>query len=129
MRIVASIIGTAQVARSLYRIKKEMPAIMGRGLYRAGNRIMTLSKENYVPIDTGFLKSTGVVDLPRLTAGGMEVQLKYSANYAVYVHERLNVAHPHGQAKYLEAAMILAKQQRWLEKDLAEAMMLALGKN
>lgn len=127
MRIWTEVVGTVTVARSLLRIKRRMPNVMARGLYRAGNRIMTLSKEAYVPVDTGFLKSTGVVDLPRATGTGMEVELRYGAHYAIYVHERLNVFHPTGQAKYLEQAMIDAKSRRWLEMDLAEAMAHALG--
>lgn len=53
-----------------------------------------------VPVDTGFLKSTGrIVQLE----DGFEV--RYDADYAIYVHENLEAQHPRGgQAKFLEEA-------------------------
>lgn len=53
-----------------------------------------------VPVDTGFLKSTGrVVQI----SDGFEIV--YGADYAIYVHEDLDARHPNGgQAKYLEEA-------------------------
>lgn len=53
-----------------------------------------------VPVDTGFLKSTGKVVQ---VEDGFEV--RYDADYAIYVHENLEAQHPRGgQAKFLEDA-------------------------
>lgn len=53
-----------------------------------------------VPVDTGFLKSTGYV---RRVRDGYEVG--YDADYAIYVHEIVENRHPNGgQAKFLEEA-------------------------
>lgn len=53
-----------------------------------------------VPVDTGFLKSTGKVVQ---VEDGFEV--RYDADYAIYVHENLEAQHPNGgQAKFLEDA-------------------------
>ena len=53
-----------------------------------------------VPVDTGFLKSTGRV---KQIKDGFEVV--YDADYAIYVHEDIDAKHPNGgQAKYLEEA-------------------------
>lgn len=53
-----------------------------------------------VPVDTGFLKSTGKVVQ---VEDGFEV--RYDADYAIYVHENLEAQHPNGgQAKFLEEA-------------------------
>ena len=68
--------------------------------------------QRLVPVDTGALKASGKVSRDGLTAaisygeedaagrGGRD-----TAVYAPIVHERMDVHHPHGQAKYLEAAM------------------------
>jgi len=53
-----------------------------------------------VPVDTGFLKSTGKVVQ---VEDGFEV--RYDADYAIYVHELVDNKHPNGgQAKFLEEA-------------------------
>jgi len=53
-----------------------------------------------VPVDTGFLKSTGKVVQ---VEDGFEV--RYDADYAIYVHELVENKHPNGgQAKFLEEA-------------------------
>ena len=52
-----------------------------------------------VPVDTGFLKSTGQI-IER--ENGFEVA--YTADYAYYVHENDYAKHKVGQAKYLEEA-------------------------
>ena len=52
-----------------------------------------------VPVDTGFLKSTGRVK--QIKDG---YQVVYDANYAIYVHEIENYKHKNGQAKFLEEA-------------------------
>jgi hypothetical protein len=62
--------------------------------------------QQLVPINTGRLKSTGQVNGPEMKNGVLEVHIGYgdrrSAFYAAIVHERLDVRHPHGQAKFLE---------------------------
>lgn len=54
-----------------------------------------------VPIDTGELYESGEV-----TATGQghnrQFQVGYEAEHAAAVHERLDLHHTHGQAKYLE---------------------------
>lgn len=42
---------------------------------------------------------------------GVEVQVGYTQNYALVVHERLDVAHKVGQAKYLEQPLRENKDQ------------------
>ena len=51
-----------------------------------------------VPVDTGFLKSTGYV---KQLSDGFEVG--YDADYAIYVHE-MPYKHEVGQSKFLEDA-------------------------
>lgn len=50
-----------------------------------------------VPVDTSRLRRSGAVVLDDDSA-----YVVYDTPYAVPVHERLEVFHPHGQAKFLE---------------------------
>jgi hypothetical protein len=77
-------------------------------LYQSAEVIMTDSKENYVPVKTGNLRSTGFVQLPEIDGQDINVTLSYggpAVDYAVVVHEDLTAHHPHGQAKYLSTPL------------------------
>lgn len=87
----------------------------GAALYREAWRIMTRSKEEFVPVDLSALKSTGDVGLPESAHGRVTVTLGYGGpaktqtrdgksvvGYAVVVHEDLQARHPVGGPKYLE---------------------------
>lgn len=95
---------------------------LGAATYKRGESIMTASRR-LVPVDTGALRSTGTVSLPKITArGGVEVTLSYggpAAPYARLVHEDLEAYHPSGQAKYLEIPF-LAERDGYL-RDLVVA--------
>lgn len=75
-----------------WRIKdpdEVLKAVAGT-LYKEATNIMADSKENYVPVDTGNLRSSGIVDLPKLTNNRVVVELGYggpAAPYALAVHE------------------------------------------
>ena len=74
-------------------------------------RIMAVSKETYCPVDTGVLRTSGIVLPPVYTAEGVDVLLGYGGDakdYAYTVHEDLDAHHTVGQAKYLEVPFILA---------------------
>ena len=110
--------------------KDRMIAAINSALYSAANDILT-EANNLVPIDTGNLKSTGVVttngaqnippsptDLrPKLDISfGGKTTGSDGANYAAVQHERLDYNHPQGgQAKYLEQPF-LEETSRWPAK-------------
>jgi hypothetical protein len=66
------------------------------------DEVMEESREHYVPIDTGLLKSTGIVTELKNTDDECTIRLSYGgpARYAAAVHER-QAHHPHGTWKYL----------------------------
>lgn len=95
--------------RELIRRLDSTPAAVrdacGKGLYRFGEKIMSESKDRYVPVDTGTLKRSGRVDRPEISGDNVSVKLSYGGAaqaYALVQHERTDFHHPHGQAKYLE---------------------------
>jgi hypothetical protein len=74
-------------------------------LFREGERIMTRSKRDFVPVLTGALRASGRVEPPQIAGTEITVILGYggaSAPYALVVHEDLQAHHTVGSAKYLE---------------------------
>jgi hypothetical protein len=61
--------------------------------------------ENLCPVLTGFLKASGTWEPATQTADTITCVIGFNCKYAAAVHERLELHHPQGQAKFLEAAM------------------------
>ncbi len=104
MRITVEIKGAKQLQEALAKLGDRMMAEAGKALYAEAELIMTESKEQ-CPVDTGALRGTGHVEDPQASGGQVTVQMGYggpAAPYAVYVHERLDVRHRVGKAKFLE---------------------------
>lgn len=82
-----------------------MPALAS-ALFEEAEKVMKVSKEQQVPVDTGNLKSTGQVQLPVISGSSVQVVMGYgnsAVDYALVVHEDLTARHHSGQkAKYLE---------------------------
>ena len=93
--------------------------------YQAGLKIaletVLASATYYCPMDTGYLRSTGYV---QLTGSGFNTRgyVGFYAEYAMYVHE--NVHHtfktPGTSAKYLEKA--IERHKKTVPKIIADAM-------
>ncbi len=101
--------GVDAVVANILRASAEKRQRAGQRLYLYGEAIMTRSKRDFCPVDTGRLRSSGHVQLPEITRDEIVVRLSYggaAATYAVIVHEDLTVHHPVGQAKYLERPVL-----------------------
>lgn len=64
--------------------------VAAASLYAAAEAIMAKSKEEYVPVDTGALRSSGYVKAPEITHNNASVEMGFggtSASYALAVHE------------------------------------------
>lgn len=64
--------------------------LIGGALYRQAQKIMADSKEHYVPVDLGTLKSSGKVAPPTYLGRTVTVELSYgdaAAAYALAIHE------------------------------------------
>jgi len=83
-------------------ITDQMAAVEGvdvkSALEELAYRVLKVAKEK-TPVDTGFLQSSGEVSEE---PDGFVV--RFTAEYALPVHERTEVNHPNGQAKFLEDA-------------------------
>lgn len=118
-------------------------------LYQAGEEIMADSKENYVPVDTGALRSTGTAHKPEISDEEITVVLGYGGpaagflgedgaerevGYALIQHEDLSLNHARpehegegnrpGQAKYLSTP--LRNRAPQVPDDIAKSMRRAM---
>ena len=95
--------GIENVSENLRRLAQSVPLKAAHALNVVAEETMTDSKER-TPVETGTLKRSGTVHQHatpmRLSAG-----LSYGTEYAVYVHERTELRHPVGEAKFLENAI------------------------
>jgi hypothetical protein len=97
--------GIPEFRRKMAALRTGTPRQIGAALYQEGQHIMTRSKSEFVPVDTGTLRASGQVTLPRQESGRVVVELGYggaASAYALVQHERMDFHHPVGQAKYLE---------------------------
>lgn len=79
---------------------ERMMAAAAAGLKRGVEKVMEESRTKYCPKDTGHLASTGQVDEPKIEGTKIICTARYTADYAIYVHER-NARHSNGTWKYL----------------------------
>lgn len=74
----------------------------------AGARLVFAESQRDVPTDTGGLKESG-----KLTVNGLRAEITYGEGLpdprAIVVHEKLDLHHDDGTAKYLENPTINAK--------------------
>lgn len=99
------VFGTENVLKNL---NKEIRAVQGRteaGLKTAGLLVQRESQKK-VPIDTGNLKASAYTQNK-----GAGVEVGFTADYAIYVHENEEAYHARGEAKFLEKALIENKSK------------------
>ncbi len=83
------------------------PNAVAQGVYLEGNNIMTASKRR-TPVDIGALKGSGYVTLPEMHGSRILVEAGYggpAADYAVVQHEKTELRHEVGEAKFLEKSV------------------------
>lgn len=116
-----------ELRRFFEQAPEQFKQAAARALYAEAELIMADSKENYCPVDVGNLRDTGHVKQPKIDGGQVIVEMGYggpAVDYAEIVHERLDVHHPVGQAKYLETPLnqaksgLLAKLAERIKRDM-----------
>lgn len=133
--------GDKEMLEKLRKIAAKAPSLAAAALYHEGERVMRRAKSEFVPIDLGTLKNSGLVDPPVVQAGQWVVRLSFggaASEYALAVHEHLSEHspyswrnarnppvkfHPAGRGpKYLEKPLMDAKNG--LNKRIAEKMLM-----
>lgn len=90
--------------RGLGQARQRGLAAAQRGLDVAGEHVIGDSQQ-LCPAATGALKDSGTTLPAEAKGGSIEKVIGHNTNYAAAVHERLDVHHTKGQAKYLETAV------------------------
>lgn len=96
------------VGADLRTFKKRAMSVAAGILREEGEDTMTDSKE-LAPVEYGVLRASGHVEGPDMTGNVITVTMAYGGaaeEYAYIVHERMDVHHPVGQAKYLEQPVL-----------------------
>lgn len=97
-------IDTSDLISALSKLGKVAEKVAGPILVSEAELLMTKAKM-LTPVDTGALRASGHVQAPVVEGGKVSVTLGFGGAaeaYAVPVHERMDVHHPVGQAKFLE---------------------------
>ncbi len=96
------------IIKSLESKNKNVMQEITKALYMEAEGIMRASKEKYVPVKTSTLKTSGFVNLPKISSTAIEIEMGYggaASAYALYVHEapaNWNWSVPGTGPKYLE---------------------------
>lgn len=114
---------TSKVKSDKFRyVQGALVSDLADALYLEAELIMTDSKQNFVPVDSGVLRNSGTVKKPVITSKDVTVVLGYggpAASYAVVVHEYPpNVGQ--GKNKYLSRP--LNKAERGLISRVTDTM-------
>lgn len=95
-------IDLAEFNRTLRRLLVQGLQEGGLMIWQVGQTILSAAS-GYAPIEWGTLKASGVSD-PK-DAGPLNYEIGFNTDYAAAVHERLDLHHDKGQAKYFERAI------------------------
>lgn len=82
--------GTKGVIDALKALGDQAGPAFAQAIYEEAEAVMTTSKEQYVPVDTGVLRGTGYVAPPEQIGPVISVEIGYggpAAPYALAVHE------------------------------------------
>lgn len=95
--------GIENVSENLRRLAQRVPVRAAQALNIVAEETMTDAKER-TPVDTGALMRSGKVH-QYATPNRLSAGLSFGTEYAVFVHERTELRHRNGEAKFLENAV------------------------
>jgi hypothetical protein len=114
--------GLAALMRLLSGMGKDAEKAAEDALTELGFRVLKEAKER-TPVDTGFLRSSGEVEVAE---DKNSVIVKFKAEYALPVHERTEIEHANGEAKFLENAFNLVMSKQQAEQAILSRLMDAI---
>jgi hypothetical protein len=106
MQLSWDIKGGAALKKKLKSIDtvKVRPKV-SKALLAAGEIVVAAAKKR-TPVDTGALRANVNMTPYNITSEGGNLNIAYLQEYAPYVHERLELRHRVGEAKFLENAIM-----------------------
>lgn len=113
LKVELELKGREEMERAMRVLGEKGTTAMGASLFAEGQRVMNAAK-GLAPVQTGVLKTSGLVLLPEITSDGVSVTLGFggaASDYAEVQHEELSYYHkPPTQAKFLEQPLLEAAQ-------------------
>lgn len=106
--------GITEFEKVLEQTPDRVERAVAKTLFQEAEKIMTVSKGRFVPVDEGTLRASGHVDRPQIGPSRISVTLGYggaASAYALIQHEAMNFAHTVGGPKYLERPVMAAAGQ------------------
>lgn len=103
MSVQVDVESPEDIVRILRNAIASYPDAVEQAMWQEGEAIMNDSRRE-CPVDTGILRASSL-QYPEVTVtpAAATLRLGYHTNYAVYVHERLDLYHaPPTKAKFLE---------------------------
>ena len=100
IQIDVSVSGMKKLRSDLTELKTRYGNAVAAGVFQEAVELMRDSRDE-VPIDTGELFDSAFVAKPDKKANGFRSHLGYGADHAIFVHERTELSHPIGKAKFL----------------------------
>jgi hypothetical protein len=97
--ITATVSGASAITEAIQRVLEQAPGAVQVGLLVEGTRIAADAVQR-CPVDSGELRASVFVK----PTAGHGVEVGFSAPHAAYVHERTDLHHDEGEAKFLEKA-------------------------
>lgn len=123
--LAADVTGFDELLEGIERVGVSARTALGGALFLEGSGILSLSQQQYVPVQYGALRNSGVVMVPVWDGNTVRVVLGFggaASAYALAVHEHLSAhsprswktaeaaGHPvqfsHGGPKYLERPFV-----------------------
>ena len=109
--------GIENVQQNLQNLDKVIEGVLKEELYKMGQHLRSESVKE-CPVDTGRLRASATVTPVKKENEKYFVEVGYGTDYAIYVHERTELHHNIGKAKYLEDPLKRNTQfyKEWFEK-------------
>ena len=96
--------GLDEALKNLHNLFGKSPVALEKSLTKVSNHILAEAIQ-ICPVKEGTLRRSGKVTNLKTTFLEVSNEIRFDTDYAVYVHERLDLHHPVGQAKFLETAL------------------------
>ena len=103
------VVGMKALDNRLQAIERSTPREFGEALIEEALMIFADSQE-LVPVDTGRLRASGVVADEKTFSGQTKAMIAYGTDYGLIVHEKQEVHHVVGEAKFLEKPFLEAQE-------------------
>jgi len=112
-----TISGFENIQKNIQNLDQIIDVVLKDELYKMGQHLRSESVKE-CPVDTGRLRASATITPVQKKEDKYFVEVGYGTDYAIYVHERTELHHTVGKAKYLEDPLKRNTQfyKEWFEK-------------